>query len=95
MSGESGRFPNRSGKFRVMRFVLVNVIKKKNIAFPISRFTSMFVERMEVLEYRHEFEVELSLFPDSTNTKTSRKLVFSSTCVSVRKCLSVDILRTS
>ena len=31
-------------------------------------FTSMFVERMEVLEYRQKFEVELSTFPDSTNT---------------------------
>ena len=47
----------------------------------------MFVERMEVLEYRQKFEVELSKFPDSTNTKTPRKLVFSLTCVCV--CLSV------
>ena len=64
-------------------------------------FTSMFVERMEVLEYRQKFEVELSTFPDSTNTKTLRKLVFSLTCVClsvslcVRKILSVDILRES
>ena len=66
-------------------------------------FTSMFVERMEVLEYRQKFEVELSTFPDSTNTETPRKLVFSLTCVcvclsvymSVRKSLSVDILRKS
>jgi len=49
--------------------------------------TSMFVERIEVLEYRQKFEVELSTFPDSTNTKTQRKLVFSLTCVCV--CLSV------
>jgi len=41
----------------------------------------MFVERMEVLAYRQKFEVELSTFPDSTNTKTPRKLVFSLTCV--------------
>jgi len=47
----------------------------------------MFVERMEVLEYRQKFEVELSTFPDSTNTKTPRKLVFSLTCVCV--CVSV------
>ena len=40
---------------------------------------------MEVLEYRQKFEVELSLFPDSTNTETQRKLVFNLTCV----CLSV------
>jgi len=45
----------------------------------------MFVERMEVLEYRQKFEVELSTFPDSTNTKSPRKLVFSLTC----ECLSV------
>ena len=56
---------------------------------------------MEVLEYRQKFEVELSTFPDSTNTETPRKLVFSLTCVCVcvclcvRKCLSVDILRRS
>jgi len=50
-------------------------------------FTSMFVERMEVLEYRQIFEVELSTFPDSTNNETSRKLVFSLTCVCV--CVSV------
>jgi len=63
----------------------------------------MFVERMEVLEYRQKFEVELSTFPDSTNTETPRKLVFSltwvcvclSVCLSVRKSLSVDILRKS
>ena len=63
----------------------------------------MFVERMEVLEYRQKFENELSTFPDSTNTKTPRKLVFSLTCVCVclsvclcvRKSLSVDILRES
>jgi len=50
-------------------------------------FTSMFVERMEVLEYRQKFEVELRTFPDSTNTETPRKLFFSLTCVCV--CLSV------
>ena len=49
----------------------------------------MFVERMEVLEYRLKFEVELSTFPESTNTETSRKLVFSLTCVCVSVCLSV------
>ena len=54
---------------------------------------------MEVLEYRQKFEVELSTFPDSTNTETPRELIFSLTCVclsvclSVRKSLSVDILR--
>jgi len=47
----------------------------------------MFVERMEVLEYRQKFEVELSTFPDSTITETPRKLVFSLTCVCV--CVSV------
>jgi len=46
-------------------------------------FTSMFVERMEVLECRQKFEVELSTFLDSTNTETRRKLVFSLTCVCV------------
>jgi len=50
-------------------------------------FTSMFVQRMEVLEYRQKIEVELSTFPDSTNTETPRKLDFSLTCVCV--CLSV------
>ena len=54
---------------------------------------------MQVLEYQQKFEVELSTFPDSTNTKTPRKLVFSLTCVCVclpvRKRLSVDILRKS
>ena len=43
---------------------------------------------MEVLEYRQKFEIELSTFPDSTNTETPRKLVFSLTCV----CLSVRIV---
>ena len=46
----------------------------------------MFVERMEVLEYRQKFEVELSTFPDSTNTETPRKLVFSLTCVRLSVC---------
>jgi len=46
----------------------------------------MFVEQMEVLEYRQKFEVELSTFPDSTNTKTPAKLVFSLTCVCVCVC---------
>jgi len=47
----------------------------------------MSVERMEVLEYCQKFEVvELSTMPDSTNTETSRKLVFSLKCV---VCLSV------
>jgi len=67
-------------------------------------FTSTFEERMKVLEYCKTLEVELCTFPDSTNTQTSRKLVFSltSVCVlclpvslSVRKKLSVDILQTS
>ena len=49
--------------------------------------TSMSVERMEVLEYRKKFEVELSTFPDSNNTETQRKLVFSLTCVCVCVCL--------
>jgi len=52
----------------------------------------MFVERMEVLEYRQKFEVELSIFPDSTNTETSRKLVFSLTCVCVCVCLCLNCL---
>jgi len=43
----------------------------------------MFVERMAVSEYRQKFEAELSTFPDSTNTETPRKLVFSLTCVCV------------
>jgi len=60
-------------------------------------FISMFVERMEVLECRQKFEVELSTFPDSTNTETPRKLVFSLVCVcvsvsrSVCVCLSVCV----
>jgi len=37
----------------------------------------MFVERMEVLQYRQKFVVELSTFPDSTNTETPRKLILS------------------
>ena len=49
----------------------------------------MFVERMEVLEYRQKFEVVISTFPESTNTETPRKLVFSLTCVCVSVCLSV------
>ena len=49
----------------------------------------MFVERMEVLEYRQKFKVEISTFPDSTNTETPRKLVFSLTCVCLSVCLSV------
>jgi len=36
----------------------------------------MLVERMGALGYRQKFEVELSTFPDSTNTETPRKLVF-------------------
>ena len=47
----------------------------------------MFVERIEVLEYRQKFEVELSTFPDSPNTETPRKLVFSLTCVCLSICL--------
>jgi len=49
----------------------------------------MFVERMEVLEYRQKFEVELSTFPNSTNTETPRKLVCSLTCVCVCVCEKV------
>ena len=49
-------------------------------------FTFMFVERMKVLEYRQKFEVDLtSTFPYSTKIETSRKLVFSLTCM----CVSV------
>jgi len=44
---------------------------------------------MEVLEYRQIFEVELSTCPDSTNTETPRKLVFSLTCVRLSVRLSV------
>ena len=51
----------------------------------------MFVERMEVLEYRKKFEVELSTFPDSTNTETPRKLVFSLTCVCVCVCVCLSV----
>jgi len=47
----------------------------------------MFVERMEGLEYSQKFEVELSTFPDSTNTETPGKLAFSLTCLSVRVCV--------
>jgi len=36
---------------------------------------------MEVLEYRQKFEVTLSKFPDSINTKTPRKIVFRLMCV--------------
>jgi len=52
----------------------------------------MFVERMEVLKYRQKFEVELSTFPDSSNFKTPRKLVFSLAivCVCVSVCVSVS-----
>ena len=47
----------------------------------------MFVERMEVLEYRRQkFVVELSTFPDFTNTETPRSLK----CVSVCACLSEE-----
>jgi len=53
-------------------------------------FTSMFVERMEVSEHRQKFEVELSTFPDSTNT-----VVCVCVCLFVWKSLSVNILRTS
>jgi len=63
----------------------------------------MFVEQAKVLGYRQQFEAELGIvFSDSTNTETSRKLVFSLTCVcvvcvclSARKSLRVDILGTS
>jgi len=65
-------------------------------------FTSMFVERMEVLEYHKKFEVALivSTNPDSTNTETSRALVFRLTCVHVCAIKFVsgylnDILGTS
>ena len=55
----------------------------------------MFVERMEVLEYRQKFEVELSTVPDSTNTQTARKVVFSlmyvCVCVCVFVCLSISV----
>ena len=59
----------------------------KNSSF----LTSMFVERMEVLEYCQKFIVELSTFPDSdsTNTETPRKLLFffSLTCACLSFCL--------
>jgi len=41
----------------------------------------MYVERMEELESRQNLEVELSTFPDFTNTETPRKLVIRLTCV--------------
>ena len=44
----------------------------------------MFVERVEVLEYRKKFEVELSTFPDS-NTETPEKNWF----LACRVCVSV------
>ena len=47
------------------------------------------VRRTNGLDYRQKFEVELSTFPDSTNTKTLRKLVFSLTCVCMRLCEKV------
>jgi len=47
----------------------------------------MFVERMELLEYHPKLEVELGIFPDSTNIETPRKLVFSLTCVCVCVCV--------
>ena len=40
-----------------------------------SIFTSMFVERMEVLEYRQKFKVELSAFPDYLHWN-AKKTVF-------------------
>ena len=67
----------------------VDVSQKRYFSVSVNNITSMFVERMEVLEYRQKFEVELSTFPDSTNTETPRKLVFSLTCVCVWVCLSV------
>jgi len=60
---------------------------------PFVIFTSMFVERMEVLEHRQQFEVELSTFPDSTNTETPRKLVFSLTCVCVSVCVCEKVFQ--
>jgi len=71
------------------KFIEGTFLEKKYICPFFFLFTSMFVERMEVLEYRQKFEVELSTFPDSTNTKTPRKLVFSLTCVCLCVCLSV------
>jgi len=52
----------------------------------------MLVERMEVLKYRQKFEVEISTFPDCTNTETSRKLIFSLTCMCVSVCLCEKVL---
>jgi len=49
----------------------------------------MFLERMEVWEYRQKFEVELSTFPDSTDTENRGKLVFSFVCVCVCVCKKV------
>jgi len=57
----------------------------KHVVLVYRFFTSMFVERMKVLEYSQKFEVELSTFPDSSNTESSRGLVFSLEC----NCLSV------
>ena len=58
--------------------------------FSLSRFlfTSMFVERMEVLEYRKKFKVELSTFPDSTKTETPPKKRFLAwhVCVHLSVC---------
>jgi len=47
----------------------------------------MFVQRMEVLEYRQNFEVELSTFPDSTNIETPNKNWFLAWRVCVCVCL--------
>jgi len=51
----------------------------------------MLVERWEILEYRKKFEVELSTFPDSTNTETSRKQVAWRVCVRLCVCVSVSL----
>ena len=75
--------------FKEFQNILQSFEQKSFANFSKSIFTSMFVERMEVLEYRQKFEVELSTFPDSTNTKTPRKLVFSLTCVCLSVCPSV------
>jgi len=74
--------------FLISRYVIPSMyVWGRTDRLHILNFTSMFVERMEVLEYRQKIEVELSTFPDSTNTETSRKQVFSFTCACVWVCV--------
>jgi len=71
--------------FSAKTIQFINDLQKHFLRF----FTPMFVERMEVLNTVTNSKLELSTFPDSTNTETPRKLVFSLTCVSV--CLGEKV----